>query len=340
MLWLVFDRVMTIGEFFSLLIYSFFVFGPLSEFGTVAVHYQEAKTSMGTVAAVLDQKPEEVPQNQQKPGKISEIGFRNVSFRYREGARPSVENIDVVIQSGQTVAFVGPSGSGKTTLVKLIVGLYRPQAGLLMVNGIDMNTLDRHAYRGRIGYVSQDTQLFAGTIRENLLFVRPDASDVECLAAMHAAAAEPILARGGNGLDTRIGESGLKLSGGERQRLAIARALLRNPDLVIFDEATSNLDSITEKKIIETIRSIRSLRPNMIMVLIAHRLSTVVHADRICVLERGRIAEQGTHSELLERKGLYAALWREQSAERSDSISSERSLLTASIDAIKVEQAQ
>jgi ATP-binding cassette subfamily B protein len=156
--------------------------------------------------------------------------------------------------------------------------------------------------------------LFAGTIRENLLFVKPDATDDECRASLAAAQASSILERGGRSLDTRIGEGGMKLSGGEKQRLAIARALLRNPDLIVFDEATSSLDSITEKSITETIRNIARSRPHLMTVLVAHRLSTVAHTDRIYVLEQGTIVEQGTHAALLGLGGLYAALWREQTS--------------------------
>jgi ATP-binding cassette subfamily B protein len=200
-------------------------------------------------------------------------------------------------------------------LLKLLVGLYRPTSGKILLNGSSSDEIDFRTFRRRVGYVAQETQLFAGTIRENLLFVRPDATDAQCLVALDHAAAMPIVERGGKGLDTRIGESGIKISGGERQRLAIARALLRDPELVIFDEATSSLDSITEKSITETIRRIAELRPSLLTVLVAHRLSTVAHADRIYVLERGRLVEQGTHQELLAAGNLYAALWREQQGE-------------------------
>ena len=214
------------------------------------------------------------------------------------------------------MAFVGPSGSGKTTLVKLIVGLYRPTSGKIEFGGIDINDIDLERFRNRIGLVAQDTQLFAGTIRENLLFASPNSTDEECLGALKAAAATSLLDRGGKGLETRIGEGGLKLSGGEKQRLAIARALLRKPDLLIFDEATSSLDSITEEQITQTIREIEKQRASHINVLVAHRLSTIMHADTIYVLEKGKLVEQGTHDELLKQKGLYAALWRQQIASK------------------------
>jgi len=215
------------------------------------------------------------------------------------------------------VAFVGPSGSGKTTLVKLLVGLYRPGAGRILYNGIGSDRIDLDKFRERIGFVTQDAQLFSGTIRENLLFVRPDATDEQCLAVMRRAAATSLLNRADKGLDTVIGEGGMKISGGEKQRLSIARALLRDPHLLVFDEATSSLDSLTEEEISRTMRDVAE-SADVITVLIAHRLSTVLHADTIYVLERGRIVEQGHHDELLDRKGLYYAMWRQQVGERRE----------------------
>jgi len=169
--------------------------------------------------------------------------------------------------------------------------------------------------RERIGFVTQDTQLFSGSIRENLRFVRPEATDAECLAALKEAACDSLLARADRGLDTVIGEGGVKVSGGERQRLSIARALLRRPHLLVFDEATSSLDSITEEEISQTIRDVNRAE-DAITILIAHRLSTIMHADRIYVLERGRIVEEGRHETLLEERGLYYAMWRQQVGER------------------------
>ena len=219
------------------------------------------------------------------------------------------------MQRGETVAFVGPSGAGKSTLVKLLVGLYAPKAGRILYNGVDSARVDLDRLRERLGLVTQETQLFSGSIRENLLFARPGASDAECLAVLHQAAADGLLRRADRGLDTVIGEGGMKISGGEKQRLAIARALLRKPHLLVFDEATSSLDSLTEEEISRTMRSV-AMTSNVITVLIAHRLSTVMHADRIYVLERGRVIETGRHEELLELTGLYYAMWRQQVGER------------------------
>ncbi len=312
MLWLIFEKFITFGEFFTLYIYLFFIMEPLAALGMVANTYQETRASMEKLQQILDMKPEEKPRSPAHVGPLETIAFDGIRFAYG-GGEPSIDNLSLTMRKGETVAFVGPSGAGKTTIVKLLLGLYRPGTGRLLFNDVDATTIDYDALRRRIGYVSQDTQLFAGTIRENLLFVNPAASDKECIEALRQAAALPIIERGDKGLDTKIGEGGIKISGGERQRLAIARALLRNPDLIIFDEATSSLDSRTEGEITTTIKEIARLRPNLIIVMIAHRLSTIAGANRIYVLERGAMSETGTHEELLERKGLYAALWRQQS---------------------------
>lgn len=314
MLWLIFQRIITLGEFFSLLFYSFFIFTPLAELGAFATSYQEARASTEQLETVLKTPKEEKSPDAQDIGKLTSIAFENVTFKYASAVHASLENATFTIPEGATVAFVGPSGAGKSTVMKLVAGLYRPTNGSVLLNGTDMSKVDFTEYRRRIGLVAQETQLFAGTIRENLLFVKPDATDEECLRVLNAAQAMNILERAEKGLDTKIGEGGIKVSGGERQRLAIARALLRNPDLLIFDEATSSLDSITEKAITETIREIEKSRPSLITILVAHRLSTVAHADTIYVLERGKIVEYGNHADLLAKHGLYAALWREQQA--------------------------
>ena len=196
-----------------------------------------------------------------------------MTFQHQSASSPAVSDISFRVQRGETVAFVGPSGAGKSTLVKLLVGLYRAPTGRILYNGIPADEIDLDALRAQIGFVTQDTQLFSGTIRENLLFVNPAATDAECLDVLRKAACDSLLARASNGLDTVIGEGGVKVSGGEKQRLSIARALLRRPHLLVFDEATSSLDSLTEEGIVDTIRDVAT-GGDAITVLIAHRLST------------------------------------------------------------------
>jgi ATP-binding cassette subfamily B protein len=243
------------------------------------------------------------------------LAFDHISFTHQSASSPALTDISFEVGRGDTVAFVGPSGAGKTTLVKLLVGLYPPQSGDILYNGHRAATIDLNQLRERIGFVTQDTQLFSGTIRENLLFVNPAATDAECMDVLRQAACDNLLARADRGLDTVIGEGGVKVSGGEKQRLSIARALLRHPHLLVFDEATSSLDSLTEEEIGETIRDVAASQ-DVITILIAHRLSTIMHADRIFVLERGRVIESGSHGALLEQKGLYYAMWRQQIGER------------------------
>jgi ATP-binding cassette, subfamily B, bacterial len=266
----------------------------------------------------MEKKVESKPDSPVVVGDIAELEFVNISFKHQTSHYKALDNISFDVAKGQTIAFVGPSGAGKSTLVKLLVGLYRPQEGEIRYNGIDSHQMDFDELRNQIGFVTQDTQLFAGTIKENLIFVNPSATDDELLDAMYKASCQNLLSRAEKGIDTMIGEGGLKLSGGEKQRLSIARALLRRPHLLIFDEATSSLDSITEEEITNTIRKI-SAEKEQITVLIAHRLSTIMHADRIYVLEKGAIVETGTHFDLIDEKGLYYAMWRQQIGERKAS---------------------
>lgn len=313
--YLIFIEQITFGQYLSLNIYSFWLFFPLSQITTYMSTYRQAEASLANYSTLMATPAESKAQSPQSIGVIETLEFKDVSFGYKSSTTQALSDISYQARRGEAVAFVGPSGSGKTSLVKLLVGLYEPTSGTILYNNVPYDGIDKEELRTQIGFVTQDTQLFSGTIRENLLFVNPTATDEECLDALHKAQCQNLLERGGQGLDTIIGEGGVKISGGEKQRLSIARALLRKPNILIFDEATSALDSITEAEIGKTIRSVSTLHAH-ITILIAHRLSTIMHADKIHVLEKGAIVESGTHDELLEKKGLYAAMWREQIGER------------------------
>ena len=317
MLWLIFQEKLTIGQYFSLLLYSFFIFGPLQELGNVIQLYREAEVSLNNFRNILSKPVEARPDNPIPLNRIENINFKDVTFKHLTATRAALRSVSFEVKKGETIAFAGPSGSGKTTLIKLLVGLYDPETGNIAYNNTDSLSINKDELREQIGFVAQDAQLFSGTIRENLLFVKPTATDEECLAVLQKAAAHSLLSRADNGLDTIIGEGGMKVSGGEKQRLSIARALLRNPYLLIFDEATSALDSLTEEEITHTIREL-SHNEQHITVLIAHRLSTIMHADRIFVLEKGKIIESGSHDDLLIQKGLYFAMWRQQVGEAEE----------------------
>jgi ATP-binding cassette, subfamily B, bacterial len=315
LMWLIFNQHMDAGQLVTMQIFSFFVFGPLQEIGNILLSYREAEASLNNFDNLMKKAPESEPAQPKHLGHIQTLSFRNVAFQHQTAAQKAINNISFDVRNGETIAFVGPSGSGKSTLMKLLVGLYRPQEGKILYNNLDETEIRFDDLRNQIGFVTQDTNLFSGTIRENLLFVNPQATEEDLVDALNKAACQNLLVRAEKGLDTMIGEGGLKLSGGEKQRLSIARALLREPKMLLFDEATSALDSLTEEEITDTIRDI-SLRGNQITILIAHRLSTIMHADRIYVLEKGDVVETGNHEKLLAEKGLYYAMWRQQIGER------------------------
>lgn len=317
LMYLLFHEKVSLGQLMTLQFYSFFIFGPLQEIGNVILSYREAETSLMNFERIMHLPAEQVPDRAVAISKVESLRFEQVGFRHRTAMNKALHGITFQAGKGETVAFVGPSGSGKTTLVKLLVGLYRPDEGEIFYNETPSRLAEINSIRNQIGFVTQDTQLFSGSIRENLKFVNPEATDEDILDVLQKAACQNLLARGDNGIDTVIGEGGMKISGGEKQRLSIARALLRKPNLLVFDEATSALDSITEEEITNTIRAV-SGNGSQITIMIAHRLSTIMHANRIIVLEKGEIAETGTHESLLSEKGLYYAMWRQQIGERYD----------------------
>lgn len=319
LLYLVFHNELTPGEIITLQFFSFFIFGPLQEVGNVIISYREAEASLANFELIINTPLEVKPENPVKLNAIERLKFSNVVFRHKSAAYDALSGISFEARKGETIAFVGPSGSGKSTLVKLLVGLYTTKEGEILYNGIRAEEIDKDELQQQLGFVTQDTQLFSGTIRENLLFVKPDATVEGISHALDQASCANLIARSENGIDTIIGEGGMKLSGGEKQRLSIARALLRHPRLMVFDEATSALDSLTEEAISNTIRSITDKKEH-ITVVIAHRLSTIMHADRIYVLEKGLIIETGKHAELLAEKGLYYAMWRQQIGERREMV--------------------
>lgn len=315
LLWLIFHKTLTAGELISMQFILNTIFVPLQDLGRIILNYREAEASMQMFDELMKKPVEKRPEDPVDIGQLESLRFEDVVFRHRNATENAIDHISFNARLGDTIAFVGPSGSGKSTLVKLLVGLYTPNSGTVYIDDVPVNELRYNPVRRQIGFVTQDPQLFSGTIRENLLFVKPNATEEEMFDALRRASATGLLERSGKGLDTRLGESGLRVSGGERQRLSIARALLRRPRLFIFDEATSALDSITEQEITTAVRRVSDSKEHMV-ILIAHRLSTILHADTIYVLEKGRITESGTHDSLLERKGLYYALWRQQIGER------------------------
>jgi subfamily B ATP-binding cassette protein MsbA len=299
------------GEFFSFLAAMFMAYAPIRKMSGANAGVQRALAGAQRVFSVLD-LDSELSKDEGKrtlPPIKHKIEFSNVSFTYEGAQASSLNNVNLTVTVGEVVALVGASGSGKTTLVSLVPRFYRPTQGTVTIDGIDIRSVDRSSLRRQIGIVSQETVLFDDLIRNNIAYGRPDATEEQIIEAARAAYAWEFIERLPNGLDTFVGENGLKLSGGQRQRIAIARAILRDPPILILDEATSALDSESEKLVQQALANLMKARTTLV---IAHRLSTVQHADRLVVMNRGCIEEIGTHAELLKKGGLYTRLYQTQ----------------------------
>jgi len=304
---LVINGSMTPGEFFSFLTAMFMAYAPIRKLSGSNNAIQQALAAAERVFGVLDLKTEQEAEKGQLelPRIAQSVTFDDVTFHYESQSVPALNDINLTIRAGEMVALVGSSGSGKTTLVNLIPRFYEPTAGRILIDGIDTQSYTLRSLRSQIGMVSQDVVLFDDSIRNNIAFGREDATDEDIVQAAQLAYAHDFVERLPEGYQTVVGEKGVKLSGGERQRLAIARAILRDPPLLILDEATSALDTESER-VVQL--ALANLMKNRTTVVIAHRLSTIQQADRIMVMARGSIVEEGTHDELLRRGGQYQRL--------------------------------
>ncbi|HYD51059.1 MAG TPA: ABC transporter transmembrane domain-containing protein [Gemmatimonadaceae bacterium] len=309
---LVLDGLLTPGALVSFLLYAMFVAAAVGQLASLFGSYQEAVGAAQRVFELIDTAPTVAepprPRALARPVRGA-VALERVTFRYAAELPDVLDDVTLRIAPGEVVALVGPSGSGKTTLASLLPRFWDVTAGRVTLDGVDVRELAFADLRGAIGMVPQEPALFSGTVRENIAYARPDASDAEVLAAARAAHAIEFIERLADGLATRVGERGVKLSGGQRQRLAIARVFLKDPAVVVLDEATSSLDNESERLVEEAMEDLLRGRTTLI---IAHRLSTVRRADRVLVLEHGRIVEEGTHDALVERDGAYAKLYRGQ----------------------------
>ncbi|HJP06802.1 MAG TPA: ABC transporter ATP-binding protein/permease [Arenicellales bacterium] len=307
------DGDMTVGDFVVVNTYLMQLAIPLNMLGTVYREIRQAMVDMENLFSLMDESTDVADAADARPLKHNggAIEFRNVDFNY-ETERRILHNVSFTVDPGTTTAIVGPTGAGKSTISRLLLRFYDPQAGQVLIDGQDIRSITQHSLRRAIGVVPQDTVLFNDNLYYNIAYGDPQADRDRILAAARAAHLHDFIENLPAGYETLVGERGLKLSGGEKQRVAIARALLRNPEIFFFDEATSSLDSATENEIQNNLARISQGRTSLV---IAHRLSTVVNADQILVLEDGQITEQGTHPQLLTQNGLYAQLWRQQKKE-------------------------
>jgi len=301
----------TPGTFFSFLTALIMIYDPIKQVSKVNNSLQKGMAACARIYALLDLEPEIVdrPGAVELVGDIDEITFEQVRFSYA-GEEEIIKGVDLRVRANEVLAIVGPSGSGKSTLVNLLPRFHDVSAGAIIINGRDIREYTLHSLRSKISVVTQETILFNDTIRNNILYGRPDSSEQEVEQAASHAFALDFIRKLPDGFDTVIGESGVRLSGGQRQRLSIARALLKNAPILILDEATSSLDTESER---EVQKALNNLMRNRTTFVIAHRLSTIKKADRILVLEKGRIVEQGSHDDLLAAEsGLYRKLYRMQ----------------------------
>ena len=307
---------MTVGDFVVVNTYLLQVAIPLNILGTVYREIRQSMVDMENLFALVDEKTDvaDAPDAKTLRHEGGVIEFQEVSFRY-ETDRTILKDINLAVDAGTTTAIVGPTGSGKSTISRLLLRFYDPQAGRILIDGQDLRELTQHSLREAIGVVPQDTVLFNDTIYYNIAYGNSKANEDQVLAAAKAAQLDDFIQRLPERYQTLVGERGLKLSGGEKQRVAIARALLRDPAIFFFDEATSSLDSTTEREIQSNFAKISKGKTSLV---IAHRLSTIIEADQILVLAEGAITERGTHPTLLAENGLYAKLWREQQKEERE----------------------
>ncbi|MCH8498903.1 MAG: ABC transporter ATP-binding protein/permease [Marinobacter sp.] len=312
------EGTMTLGDLVMVNAYMIQLFIPLNFLGFIYREIREALTNIERMFGLLHE-PAKVTDKPDAPALAltrGQVRFEAVNYAY-DPKRPILKQISFDIPAGQKVAIVGPSGAGKSTLARLLFRFYDVDAGRITVDGQDIREVTQDSLRQAIGVVPQDTVLFNDSIRYNIAYGRPDASDAEIEGVVRMAHLDTFVARLPEGLDTQVGERGLKLSGGEKQRIAIARVLLKNPAILILDEATSSLDSHAERVILDALAEVAQRRTTL---AIAHRLSTIVDADEILVLDQGEIVERGTHAQLLEARGAYAALWFHQQRERQEDV--------------------